>query len=185
MSLIDNLQELAKAEQTAALRVYHEVLRRNNAPQSGDVATMRDAMACLGFGPERLEADLRVLNEAERLASEAAAPDLTNEVERAGQALTAHNAESERQARAAEVRRQELAGVLSDLQHKQTAGRQARGKLAQLRRQHSALFGDAPQVAEPEAGFKQTIGAWSDAEPSAERLAAQRPIGLEPAQNWN
>jgi hypothetical protein len=186
MSLIESVQRAEQTERDEALATCLEILRRNDRPRPDDGAALRAAMKVLHFAPERLASDLKVLQDAARLEQEAAAdgPALASEVETAGAALREHLDVMNQQARGAESKRQELAGVLSDLQHKQHAARQARNRLAVLRRQHAALFGDEPQAAAPEGGFRQIVGAWPPDEPTAELAAAQRPVGLAAPQNW-
>jgi hypothetical protein len=186
-SLIDQVAAAEQGERDSAVGTYLKILARHDRPEPGDGPALRAAMKTLGFSATRLEGDLRVLAEAAKLAqqgTEADSPELQDAIAAAGQALAEHLNATEEARRAAEARRLDLAGQLQALQTRQKQAREARGRLAVLRRQHSALFGEPAPEPQDAPGFQQIVGAWPPAEPSAELAAAQRPIGLAEPQNW-
>jgi hypothetical protein len=83
MNLIEEVQGVAEAERTAALRQYMECL---TAGDQGDVRKLRKAMDVLGFGADRLKSDIAICAEAKALEIESKAPSgLSGAIEAAGE----------------------------------------------------------------------------------------------------
>ena len=158
MSLIDLVQQENQEARDKALGVYRETLQRDADPKPGDAKRLQAAMATLGYGPDRLAADLAVLRRAESLTADAAAntSELIEQLDQAWAALTAHIAGSERIAADRETERVKLHIAADRLTNRQTVARDAAGKLKTLQGEHRDLFG-LPAL-EPEAApvFSQT-----------------------------
>jgi hypothetical protein len=153
MSLIEAIQQESQEAHAKALDVYRETLQRDADPKPGDAKKLREAMATLGYGPDRLAADLATLRQAVSLEREAAGftPELDEQHNAAWALLTSHNAESERIAAEREAERVHLNVEADRLSNRRDAARNAASKLTELKAANAALFGLQPQPkAEPD-----------------------------------
>ncbi len=107
-------------------------------------------MATLGFNADRLRRDLKAIEQAGRLETEAAAdtPELQEQYQAAADELTAHLDATDRIVKEREQERQRLDLAAYSLRVALDRARNARRKLPMLRRQHAELFGEsAPEPA--------------------------------------
>ena len=154
MSLIESLKTEQQETHARALETYCEVLQRDADPQPGDAKRLREAMATLGYGADRLTADLDVLRQAATLERETSAwtQELSDQADAAAEEATAYRNRTEIIVREREQEQRELDGRVRTLSDRQSQAREAGRKLVVLRQTHRELFGlpEPEPTAEPD-----------------------------------
>ena len=166
------------AEQKAENKTrYREILLRDDP---ADAKALRRIMGDEGITPEQLTVDQGILRKAESLAAEAAGetPEFTAALEKACQTLREFNAETERIAVERERERQRLDIEADRKLTRRDTMRDAGRKLAELQRQHGALFGLSPEP-EVKSSFSQTFNVMPDPPEDAATIRNRQPVAVD------
>ncbi len=151
-NLIETVKHSDAKAKADALATYRALLLRADKPRKGDTEALRDAMAVLGIGPDRLERDAQAVRQAAHLERQAAedTPELAAESASAADALNRHLEETERIRRERDEEARRLRSEWDALTERRRGADEARRKLAALHRERWELFGVPEPKPEPD-----------------------------------